>query len=115
MIHGVKDKTKGGNLKGPSIDVYLNWIVTAWEGLGNDLISHSFKYCGISNKLGGSEDDLIHCFKSDIELDDGLTESKNQRNISEVNEIVAQFEQVVDLEQDLENGFISENDNELVI
>ncbi|MCP4473195.1 MAG: hypothetical protein GY821_01185 [Gammaproteobacteria bacterium] len=33
------------------------------ESLSLELIKASFKYCGISNAIDGSEDDDIHCFK----------------------------------------------------
>uniref|UniRef100_A0A915DHN8 Transposase n=1 Tax=Ditylenchus dipsaci TaxID=166011 RepID=A0A915DHN8_9BILA len=39
------------------------WIYEAWQSLTEEMIASSFKTCGITNALDGSEDDLIHCFK----------------------------------------------------
>ena len=37
--------------------------MTAWNALPKDMIASSFKCCGISVALDGSEDELITCFK----------------------------------------------------
>ncbi|KAI1712065.1 hypothetical protein Ddc_12656 [Ditylenchus destructor] len=58
-----REWTAAGNPRAPSMDVYLEWIVEGWEAVTADMIKDSFKTCGITNSLDGSEDDLIHCFK----------------------------------------------------
>ncbi|KAI1721438.1 thioredoxin domain-containing protein [Ditylenchus destructor] len=58
-----REWTAAGNPRAPSMDVYLEWIVEGWEAVTADMIKESFKTCGITNSLDGSEDDLIHCFK----------------------------------------------------
>lgn len=72
-----REWTAAGNPRAPSMDVYLEWIVTGWEAVTADMIKESFKVilssllyliyifqtCGITNCIDGSEDDLIHCFK----------------------------------------------------
>ncbi|KAI1693198.1 pogo transposable element with KRAB domain [Ditylenchus destructor] len=58
-----REWTAAGNPRAPSMDVYLEWIVTGWEAVTADMIKESFKTCGITNCIDGSEDDLIHCFK----------------------------------------------------
>src|SRR4051812_40493855 len=55
MMHGDHEKTKAGNLKGPPMEVYLQWIVDAWKGLPSKLIVESFKSCGIAIMLIGLE------------------------------------------------------------
>ena len=40
-------------------------IVDAWDQLPKNLIIKSFKGCGLTNTLDGSEDCKIHCFRSD--------------------------------------------------
>lgn len=65
MLHGEKTYTKGENMRAPSMEVCLQWIINAWEELPKDLIIRSFKGSGLSNALDGSEDNLIHCFKPD--------------------------------------------------
>ena len=55
--------TVGGNLRAPSLDVYLQWVVDAWSSISTDIIVKSFRTCGISLKHDGSEDEEIHLFK----------------------------------------------------
>ena len=38
----------------------LNWVSRAWESVHEDNIEYSFKACGISVCLDGTEDGLIH-------------------------------------------------------
>ena len=48
-------------LKPPSKQPVLDWVVAAWKATREKkaLIEKSFKVCGISNSLDGSEDHLI--------------------------------------------------------
>lgn len=64
--------TRGGNPRPPPMETYLQWVVDAWDSLSNDVIRDSFNVCGITNKGDGSEDDLIHCFKPDGPIPEGL-------------------------------------------
>ena len=50
-------------MKGPSFEVFCEWIVNAYDKLSCDLIKKSFFVTGISNATDGSEDYLISCFK----------------------------------------------------
>jgi hypothetical protein len=43
MMDGEKPLTKGGNPRPPSPDVYLEWILTAWEAVSVETIKKSFK------------------------------------------------------------------------
>ncbi|KAI1695527.1 hypothetical protein DdX_19530 [Ditylenchus destructor] len=45
------------------MEVYLDWICQAWDVIPKCTIEKSFKDCGITVSLDGSEDDMIHCFK----------------------------------------------------
>ena len=44
----------------------------AWYDLPKDLIIKSFKGCGLTNALDGSEDCQIHCLKPDGPIQTGL-------------------------------------------
>lgn len=57
-----KELTQGGNPRPPPMEQYLQWVVDAWASVSKELIVSSFKTCGISNALDGTEDKLIHCF-----------------------------------------------------
>ena len=53
-----KEFTKGGNLRKPSITLWCNWILKAWEQIDHAVVVKSFKKCCISNNLDGTEDDI---------------------------------------------------------
>lgn len=40
----------------PTKQLVVNWIVAAWNRVPNDIVAKSFKVCGISNDLNGSEE-----------------------------------------------------------
>ena len=61
MLHGEESYTKSGNMRALSMNVYLKWIVDAWDQLPKNLIIKSFKGCGLTNTLDVSEDCKIHC------------------------------------------------------
>jgi hypothetical protein len=52
--------TKSGNLRKPSIGQVLSWLADTIGTISRDLIARAFKYCGITNNLDGTEDDLIY-------------------------------------------------------
>ena len=35
------------------------WVKESWQELSKEMVEHSFKKCGISNALDGTEDDLV--------------------------------------------------------
>uniref|UniRef100_A0A914E307 DDE-1 domain-containing protein n=1 Tax=Acrobeloides nanus TaxID=290746 RepID=A0A914E307_9BILA len=104
MMHGEKEVTKGGNPKSAPMAEYLQWIVDAWDSLPKELISKSFKSCGITNATDGSEDDEIHCFKADGPVPSGRILLQQARDAKEL----AQLLEKVDLEQEEENFYDSD-------
>ncbi|CAB4413835.1 unnamed protein product [Rhizophagus irregularis] len=36
-----------------------NWVKESWDAIDPNIIKRSFKYCGVSNAIDGSKDDLI--------------------------------------------------------
>ena len=52
-------RTPAGNLKMASRQDVINWVSEAWDAVSEDVVRHSFKACGISMALDGSEDDLL--------------------------------------------------------
>ena len=68
----------------------MKWIVDAWDELSKDLIIKSFKGCGLTNDLDGSEDCKIHCFRSDGPIQTGqelLKQARINANISGTREL----------------------------
>jgi len=114
MTHDDKPTTKGGNPAAPPMEVYLQWIVDAWNKLPKDLIIKSFKNCGLTIELDGSEDDQIHCFKSDGQIPNGQELLRQARILErererEVVELLEEF----DLAEDENNGYESDTSIDL--
>ncbi|CAG8644538.1 10171_t:CDS:2 [Paraglomus occultum] len=59
MAEGKFEMTRGGNLKRPDNSLMCHWISEAWSDIPYEIIVQSFKTCGISNDLNGTEDNLI--------------------------------------------------------
>jgi hypothetical protein len=62
----------------------------------------------VTNSLDGSEDELIHCFKPTGQVPFGFALLKEEREKAAADEIFNLFAEV-DLEQDDENGYLSDN------
>ncbi|KAH7709335.1 pogo transposable element with KRAB domain-like protein, partial [Aphelenchoides avenae] len=76
VMHGEHESTAAGNPKTPPPKVYLEWVLEAWnDGVTKHNIVNSFKTCGITTALDGSEDHLIHCPKEDNGMPNGATSS----------------------------------------
>ena len=52
-------RTPAGNLKMASRQDVINWVSTAWDSVSEEVVMRSFKACGITSALDGSEDDLL--------------------------------------------------------
>ena len=63
MVESVKELTATGKIKRPSYETVVNWVNASWNAVDINLIQRSFKYCGISNKRDGTEDELIFDYK----------------------------------------------------
>ena len=59
MVNGPFTYTPSGKKRAPSKEIVLRWIDRAWSEIAADLISRSFKSCGINNALDGTEDDAV--------------------------------------------------------
>ena len=59
MVNGPFAYTPSGKKRAPSKEMVLRWIDRAWSEISADLISRSFKSCGIHNALDGTEDDAV--------------------------------------------------------
>ncbi|KAG8233128.1 hypothetical protein J437_LFUL012554 [Ladona fulva] len=54
------DITPMGRMKRPSISCVCEWVKKSWQKVKSETIIKSFKKCGISNALDGSEDDILY-------------------------------------------------------
>ena len=69
---------------------YLQWIVDAWNQLPMDTIVGSFKGCGLTTALDGSDDDQIHCFKPDGPIQNGCELLQQKRAEVEMIDLIEQ-------------------------
>lgn len=113
MLHGRKERTPSGNLRAPPMNEYLQWIVEAWEALPNELIKKSFKSCGIGNRIDGSEDHFINCFKSDGPIPEGAVLLKEARANEQLNSIIGNFNLMFSGEKDVEEASEEDSDASL--
>ena len=49
----------GGVLKRPSLVTVVEWVKDAWNSVACDMVIKSFKKCGVSNAMDGTEDDML--------------------------------------------------------
>ena len=85
----------------------LRWVSRAWEFVTQEVIQKSFKVCGISSSLDGTEDHLLH---------DGMAEALNAADRAQM----AVRDEAIDLlfddeddDSDVEfEGFDSEEEEE---
>ena len=62
MSEAIKDYTPSGKIKRPSYSLVANWVKKGWEDIDVNIIKRSFKCCGVSNAINGTEDELIFDF-----------------------------------------------------
>ena len=65
MQQAVAQQQPGDRIKTPSKQQVLDWVVQSNTTLNSNsaMVSKSFLVCGISNKLDGSQNNLIRCSK----------------------------------------------------
>jgi len=65
LFSGTVEETRFGNRKAPPKPLLLRWVKEAWASITPEIIVKSFKKCGITSALDGSEDHLFN-----VESDD---------------------------------------------
>lgn len=60
MMTGPFEYTPAGKKKAPSKNLVLHWVKQSWEEIPEEMVRRSFKTCGISNALDGTEDNAIY-------------------------------------------------------
>ena len=68
--------TTHGNTRDATRKEIVKWILETWANLDSAAIVTSFKSCGLTVALDGSEDDRIHCFKKNQPCHSGLARIK---------------------------------------
>ena len=76
MVNGLFTYTRSGKKRTPSKELVLLWVNKAWQEIPAELVIRSFKSCGISNALDGTEDDAVNEEESEsedvLDVDDKL-------------------------------------------
>ncbi|KAH7684437.1 pogo transposable element with KRAB domain-like protein [Aphelenchoides avenae] len=91
VLDGDHQTTAAGNPKPPPPETYLQWVLDAWEAVSEEVIIRSFKACGISTALDGSEDALVHCLKEGNGMPNGvgsLMQARHEANAQDLEEIM---------------------------
>ncbi|CAG8817754.1 18508_t:CDS:2 [Gigaspora margarita] len=81
VANGGNGITKKRNLKRADLKPVCDWVLKAWKDISEDIIIRTFKKCGISNCLSGSEDHLIY-----DDDDENNSNENSDNNESEVEE-----------------------------
>ena len=67
-INGEVNLTASGRRRAPSKDLIMQWVKEAWQAVTPDVVRRSFKKCGFTNHMDGTEDDQL--FNSDVDDDE---------------------------------------------
>ncbi|KAF7637350.1 HTH CENPB-type domain-containing protein [Meloidogyne graminicola] len=91
MLHTDKPTTSSGNLKAPTMEIYLDWILSSWELLSKDVIANSFVACGITKEADGKFDDAIHTYGA---IPNGiiLRKRRQEKECQEVTSLVEEID-----------------------
>jgi hypothetical protein len=92
MISNDHAFTATNKIKRPSYSTVVTWVKDSWEEVSVNLIKNSFKCCGISTELDGSEDDLLFDYENllgpvndDEEIEDPNDQSSDEEYSEEDN------------------------------
>ena len=70
MAAGNHDLTPAGRMQSPTTTPVCEWVKTSWQSVQDETVMRSFKKCGTSNALDGSEDDILHEQSEDSDTSD---------------------------------------------
>jgi hypothetical protein len=113
MLNGEKTFTSGGNMRAPPLQIFCEWIATAWASLDKEMIAKSFKSCGVSINTDGSEDGMISCFKEGRECADAFPILK--KKWAEMETVNALEQEEIDLEEIYSASECDDDDDEIVL
>ena len=59
MIEGQKSFTSAGNMRAASLPAVCSWVLDTWHSISAKMVAQSFKKCGISNLMNGTEGEIL--------------------------------------------------------
>ena len=83
MLSNVHTFTPAGKIKKPSYSTVATWIKESWDEVSDDLIRKSFKCCGVSTKIDGSEDDCLFDYNRLLDPVDDYDEVVDLNNLDD--------------------------------
>ena len=75
LIYTLLSHLTFGKVGKPTLGEVCSWVIKAWNGVKPEVIIKSFKKCGISNAMDGTEDNAI--FEQSDSSDDNDEELAN--------------------------------------
>ena len=85
MISGPFEYTPSGKKKPPTRNLVLRWVHEAWQEIPAQMVMKSFKTCGISNALDGTEDDELYAEEGqeidDVEDNEFETDNESESDV----------------------------------
>ena len=60
-------------MKAASFPTVCQWVKEAWSEIASEIVVRSFKKCGISNAMDGTEDDML--WEDDLTAEDENAEN----------------------------------------
>ncbi|KAG7163035.1 Pogo transposable element-like 37 [Homarus americanus] len=81
MTEGNHDMTPTVRMKRPSIPEVCEWVLKSWCDIKTKVIVKSFKKCGISNAMDGTEDNLL--YETDSSDDDDDISSRDDSELGD--------------------------------
>ncbi|CAG8842822.1 29391_t:CDS:1, partial [Racocetra persica] len=77
MANTIHQLMLAGRLRKPSYATLAQWVMDSWDEVDPRLIVNSFKCCGVSVKMDGTEDDLVFDYES---LSENLADENNENS-----------------------------------
>jgi len=131
-----ENKTPAGYIKAPSWKTFFEWVVPTWDSISSEIITKSFKICGLTLNLDHSENHLVnpriydHLYiekelcKFLFDKEDPYSEKEKLLNILQENEDKFSYEieasnnhnqaerteEVEEVDEDMENAEDSEDE-----
>lgn len=59
MIEGQKSFTPAENVRAASLPAVCSWVLDTWHSISAKMVAQSFKKCGISNLMNGTEGEIL--------------------------------------------------------
>ena len=92
--------TPAGWIKKPSYSAVATWVKESWDEVNINLIQKSFKCCGISTEIDGSEDQFIFDY-------DKVLDEVNDNNDGD-DEVVENLDDLSDDEYSDKNDYVND-------